>query len=48
MHSLIYRWPATRLSEETIERVLTQSGEALAAMAASLSRRLAERSKKSP
>ncbi len=48
MHSLIYRWPATRLSEETIERFLTQSGEALAAMAASLSRRLAERSKKSP
>jgi lipid A 4'-phosphatase len=48
VYGLIYRWPATRLSEETIERFLTRSGEALAAMAASLARRLAERSKKSP
>jgi lipid A 4'-phosphatase len=47
-HGLIYRWPATRLSEERIERLLAQSGEALAAMAANLARRLAERSKKSP
>jgi lipid A 4'-phosphatase len=47
VHGLIYRWPATRLSEERIESVLTQSGEALAAMASAVARRLAERSKKS-
>jgi membrane-associated PAP2 superfamily phosphatase len=31
-HGLIYRWPATRLSEERIERLLTRSGEALREM----------------
>ena len=35
-HGLIYRWPATRLSEEKIERLLTRSGEALRDMLAKL------------
>ena len=36
MHGLIYRWPMTRLREESIDRVLTQSGEALRDMLAKL------------
>jgi lipid A 4'-phosphatase len=44
VYGLIYRWPATRLDEETIENRLTRAGETLAALA----RRLAERTKKSP
>ena len=37
-HGLIYRWPATRLSEETIERPLVQIGEALRQGLAALAR----------
>jgi lipid A 4'-phosphatase len=32
IHGLIYRWPASRLSADTIERLLTRAGEALAAL----------------
>jgi lipid A 4'-phosphatase len=39
-YGLIYRWPATRLSEASIDRLLTRAGEALAAMFAALARRI--------
>jgi membrane-associated PAP2 superfamily phosphatase len=48
VHGLIYRWPATRLSEASIDRLFTQAGEALAAMFAALARRLTARTKKNP
>jgi lipid A 4'-phosphatase len=47
MHGLIYRWRATRLSEESIDRVLADAGESLAAMAAAVARQLTARTKKS-
>jgi len=46
-HGLIYRWPATRLSEASIERLLGGTGEALAAMFTALARRIKARTKKS-
>jgi membrane-associated PAP2 superfamily phosphatase len=46
-HGLIYRWPATALSEASIEQLLTRAGEALAAMAAALARRIKTWTKKS-
>ncbi len=39
MHGLIYRWPMTGLDEESIDRVLTQCGEALRDMLAKLGAR---------
>jgi membrane-associated PAP2 superfamily phosphatase len=39
MHGLIYRWPMTRLDEESIDRLLTQCGEALRDMLAKLGAR---------
>jgi lipid A 4'-phosphatase len=45
-HGLIYRWPATRLSEATVDRWLTQAGEGLAAMLAALARRITARTRK--
>jgi lipid A 4'-phosphatase len=39
MHGLIYRWPMTRLDEESIDRLLTQYGEALRDMLAKLGAR---------
>jgi lipid A 4'-phosphatase len=47
VHGLIYRWPATRLREQSIDRLLTDAGEALAAMVAAVARRLGARTKKS-
>jgi len=38
-HGFIFRWPATRLTDETIERPLTAAGEALIALARRLTRR---------
>jgi membrane-associated PAP2 superfamily phosphatase len=46
-YGLIYRWPMTRLSEPSIERLLTQAGEALGASLSALTRRIAARTKKS-
>jgi membrane-associated PAP2 superfamily phosphatase len=40
VHGLIYRWPMTRLDEESIDRVLTQSGGALRDMLAKLGAKL--------
>jgi lipid A 4'-phosphatase len=39
MHGLTYRWPMTRLDEESIDRMLTQCGEALRDMLAKLGAR---------
>jgi lipid A 4'-phosphatase len=47
MHGLIYRWPMTRLSEPSIDRLLTQAGETLRASISALMRRLMARTKKS-
>jgi membrane-associated PAP2 superfamily phosphatase len=45
VHGLIYRWPATRLSEASIDRLLTRAGAPFAAMLA-LVRRIRPRTKK--
>ena len=39
VHGLIYRWPATRMSERRVERPLAQTGEALRGALAALARR---------
>ncbi len=46
VHGFIYRWSATRVSDEAIELWLTAAGEALVAAVASLARRLRARSGK--
>ncbi len=43
VHGLIYRWRATRMSEQAIERPLAQAGEALRDALAALARRIAGR-----
>lgn len=47
LHGLIYRWRATRLSDDTIERPLAEAGEALGRLLATLARRIAGRTGKS-
>jgi len=42
-HGLVYRWPATRISEDSIERPLVRVGEALRDGLAALARRIAGR-----
>jgi hypothetical protein len=39
MHGLIYRWQATRTTDESVERALAQTGEALRGGLARLARR---------
>jgi membrane-associated phospholipid phosphatase len=48
LYGLIYRWRATRISEQAIERPLTRAGEALRAALVALARRLTGRGGNGP
>jgi lipid A 4'-phosphatase len=45
-HGLIFRWPASRMSDEAIERPLARTGEAIRGVLAVLARRLGRRTGK--
>jgi len=46
-HGLLFRWPATRTTDEAVERPLVQAGEALRGALAALARRFGGRTGKS-